>query len=132
MTCKEFLENYSNAVRNQWTWVSGNSDRQTIRQSVFIAAAKLLAGGYKDHTITKDTTVGYLVDEGGWIFTQTIGTLGDVIMREAESFDEVSFGRHHDDEYLNFVSYVPHAMIDNENYPDMVHGDFYALISIRR
>ena len=51
MTCKEFLDHYGSAVRNQWTWVSGNSDRQTIRQAVFIAAAKLLAGGYKDHTL---------------------------------------------------------------------------------
>lgn len=126
MTIGSWLTNYNNIIKDSYSYRSPAKDNRTYREAIFIAAAKLMASG-QPH----DTPVGYLVDEGGYMFTQTIGRLGDVILREAEQFDEVSQGRYTDHEYVDHLVFVPEFMADWPNQPDMVDGNYYALITIQ-
>ena len=89
-----------------------------------------MVNGFAGETVPPDAVVGYLVDEGGYLFSQTLGTIRDVIQREAEQHDEVCY--YQDDVYMDVVHYVPKSMAYNEAYPDIVDGGFYALITIQR
>jgi len=126
MTIGDWLTTYSNIIKSSYSYRNPTKDNRTHREAIFIAAAKLMASGRP-----YDTVVGYLVDEGGYMFTQTIGTLGDVILREAEQFDEVSHGRYTDNDYVDHLVFVPEFMANWPNQPDMVDGNYYALITIQ-
>lgn len=100
------------------------------RSAIFRAAARLLCDGFAGEEVPPDAVVGYLVNEGGYLFSQTLGTIRDVIRQEAMQHEDVC--HYLDDEYTDVVHYVPQAMADNERYPDVVDGGYYALITITR
>lgn len=128
MTEQQFKERYNRFHANRYHDVSPESTSQ--RSAIFRAAAKLLCDGFAGDEVTPDAMVGYLVNEGGWLFSQTLGTIRDVIRREAEQHDEVC--HYQDCEYTDVVHYVPKSMEYNESYPDIVSGGYYALITIHR
>ena len=128
MTEQQFKERYSRFVANRFHDI----DPRTVshQQAIFRAAAKLLVNGFAGDPVPLDAEVGYLIDEGGWLFSQKLGTIKDVIQREADQYNEVDY--HRDDVYMDVVHYVPESMGYNEDYPDIVDGGFYALITIQR
>lgn len=128
MTEQQFTQRYGAIMSNRYQEV--NPSVVSHRAAIFRAAAKLLCNGFAGEEVPPDAVVGYLVNEGGYLFSQTLGTIRDVIQREAEQFDEVC--HYHDDVYMDVVHYVPQAMVDNERYPDVVDGGYYALITITR
>ena len=128
MSEQQFKERYSRFVANRFHDI----DPRTVshQQAIFRAAAKLLVNGFAGDPVPLDAEVGYLIDEGGWLFSQKLGTIKDVIQREADQYNEVDY--HRDDVYMDVVHYVPESMGYNEDYPDIVDGGFYALITIQR
>ena len=128
MTEQQFKERYSRFVANRFHDI----DPRTVshQQAIFRAAAKLLVNGFAGDPVPLDAEVGYLIDEGGWLYSQKLGTIKDVIQREADQYNEVDY--HRDDVYMDVVHYVPESMGYNEDYPDIVDGGFYALITIQR
>ena len=129
MTEQQFKERYSMIMNNRG-WYETLPERLGLREAVFRAAAQLLVNGFMGKEVSKDAVVGYLVDEGGWLYSQTLGTIKDVITREAEQVHEVC--SYHDDVYMDAVHYVPMSMVDNPDYSDIVDGNFYALVTIQR
>jgi hypothetical protein len=125
----KFSERYSFIMRNRYKAVYPRRGR-TQRSAIFRAAARLLCDGFAGEEVPPDAVVGYLVDEGGYLFSQTLGTIRDVIRQEAMQHEDVCY--YLDDEYMDVVHYVPQAMVDNERYPDVVDGGYYALITITR
>ena len=129
MTEQQFKERYSRIMDNR-DWYETLPSRLGQRDAVFRAAAQLLANGFMGKEVSKDAVVGYLVDEGGWLYSQTLGTIKDVITREAGQIHEVC--SYQDDAYMDVIHYVPMALADNPDYSDIVDGNFYALITIQR
>ena len=125
-TIGRWISTYTDIIKDRYSYRNPIKDNRSYRKAIFTAAAKLMASGQP-----YDTPVGYLVDEGGYLFTQTLGKLGDVILREAEQFDKVSCGRYTDHEYVDHLVFVPQFMADWTNQPDMVDGNYYALITIQ-
>ncbi len=128
MTEQKFKERYSRFHANRYHDI----DPRTVshQRAIFRAAAKLLVNGFAGEPVPLDAEVGYLIDEGGWLFSQKLGTIKDVIQREAEQYNDVDY--HRDDVYMDVVHYVPKSMEYNEAYPDIVDGGYYALITIQR
>ena len=114
MTEQQFKERYSRFVANRFHDI----DPRTVshQQAIFRAAAKLLVNGFAGDPVPLDAEVGYLIDEGGWLYSQKLGTIKDVIQREADQYNEVDY--HRDDVYMDVVHYVPESMGYNEDYPD--------------
>ena len=104
--------------------------RLSHQEAIFRAAAKLLVNGFAGEDVPRDALVGFIVDEGGWLYSNVLGTISEVIMREAEQFNEMCY--YHDDHYEDVVSYVPQRMADSDVYPDILEGGYYSLITIQR
>ena len=104
--------------------------RLSHQEAIFRAAAKLLVNGFAGEDVPRDALVGFIVDEGGWLYSNVLGTISEVIMREAEQFNETCY--YHDDHYEDVVSYVPQQMAESDAYPDVLEGGYYSLITIQR
>jgi len=129
MTEQQFKKRYGSIMKNRYQEVHPGRGKSQ-RAAIFSAAAKLLVNGFAGDPVSPDAVVGYLVDEGGYLFSQTLGTIRDVIQQDAGQHEDICY--YLDDVYMNVVHYVPQAMADNEDYPDIVEGGFYALITITR
>lgn len=107
-----------------------NPNRLTHQDAIFRSAAKLLVNGFGGEDVPRNAMVGYLVCEGGWLYSCVLGTISEVIMREAEQFNEMCY--YHDDHYEDKISYIPQRMADSDAYPDILEGSYYSLITIQR
>ena len=119
---EEWREEFDNKRQG---WNTNYPVLRTHSQAVFAAAAKLLllCG------IKRNQPVGILIDEGGWLFSQMIGTVETVIESEGRDVEKYVPEWRGDEEYVDSVLYVPMDLVGHQ---DIVDGDYFALITINR
>lgn len=124
----KYREKYNSVSKHRYHTVS--PDRLSYQGAIFRGAARLLVNGFEGKEVPKNAIVGYLVDEGGKLYSQTLGTITQVIMRNAEQINGVC--EYRDYEYIDVVHHVPGSIDEREMHEGIVDRDFYALIIILR